>query len=380
MTLSERIQKLKSVFSYEHIASIEDSPLEIRPYHFEPKIGTHEIKSFRKKIPTADFCSIPDDHIEENKHYTYTVFVPKGTTQTDRAIVLLHGLNERSWEKYLPWAEQLCLQTGAAVILFPIAFHMNRTPKEWSNPRTISPYVDLRKQALKEAGNTTFVNLALSSRISQCPIRFYVSGRESIYNIRQLIRGIKNGQHPLFKAGSSVHLFAYSIGAFLAQILFLSDPDKLLSDSRLFMFCGGTIFSRMDGSARDIMDRESFLKMRSYYLNDFLTGNKGYHDSMTKAFKSMLSFPTFREYRESFFQGIQNRIKAVTLTKDTVIPTIGVREALGSGCSETVLEEWDYPYAYSHQVPFPVYGKVPAELVTENFKALFNKASGFLMQ
>jgi hypothetical protein len=379
MTLSERIQKLKSVFSYEHIVNIGESPLEIRPFRFEPKIGNREITRFRKKIPTTGFCPIYDDDIEENKHFTYTVFVPKGTKQTDRAIVLLHGLNERSWEKYLPWAEQLCLQTEAAVILFPIAFHMNRTPKEWSNPRAISPFVDLRKQELKEPCNTTFVNLAISSRISQCPIRFYVSGRESIYNIRQLIKEIKNGQHSLFKAGSSVHIFAYSIGAFLAQVLFLSDTDKLLSDSRLFMFCGGTVFSRMDGSARDIMDKESFLKMRNYYLNDFMTGNKGYNDFMTKAFKSMLTSPVFREYRESFFQAIQNRIEAITLKKDTVIPTTGVREALGPGCSARVLEEWDYPYEYSHQVPFPIHGKVPAEMVTENFNALFNKAANHFL-
>jgi pimeloyl-ACP methyl ester carboxylesterase len=379
MTLTERIQKLKSVFSYEHIASIEGSPLEIRPYRFEPEIGNREIKRFRKKVPTTDFCPVSDNNIEENKHFTYTVFVPRGTKQTGRAIVLLHGLNERSWEKYLPWAEQLCLQTGAAVILFPIAFHMNRTPKDWSNPRTISPFVDLRKQALEEPVNTTFVNLAISSRISQCPLRFYISGRESIYNVRQLIKEIKNGRHPLFKEGSSVHIFAYSIGAFLAQVLFLSDPDKLFSDSRLFMFCGGTIFSRMDGSARDIMDRESFLKMRDYYLNDFVTGNKGYNDSMTKAFKSMLTFPAFREYRESFFQEIQNRIKAITLKKDMVIPTIGVREALGFGCSGRALEEWDYPYEYSHQVPFPILGKVPAELVTTNFNTLFNQAANHFL-
>ena len=379
MTLSEHIQKLKSVFSYEHIANIEGSRLEIRPYRFESVIGNREIKRFRQKIPVTGFCPVSDDNIEENKRFAYTVFVPEGTKQTDRAIVLLHGLNERSWEKYLPWAEQLCLRTGAAVILFPIAFHMNRTPKEWSNPRAVSPFVELRKQELEEPSNTTFVNLAISSRISQCPIRFYVSGRETIYNIRQLIKEIKNGRHPLFKAGSSVHIFAYSIGAFLAQILFLSDTNKLLADSRLFMFCGGTIFSRMNGNARDIMDRESFLKMRDYYLNDFMAGNKGYNDSLTKAFKSMLSPPVFREYRESVFDEIRNRMKAVTLKKDTVIPTSGVREALGSGCSGKVVEEWDYPYEYSHQVPFPVYGKVPAEIVMRNFNNLFNEAAAHFL-
>jgi hypothetical protein len=380
MTLTERIQQLKSVFSYEHAVSIEGSPLEIKPYPFVQETENQTIKSFRRIIPTADFYPVPDDEIEENNRFTYTVFVPKGTRQTDRAIILLHGLNERSWEKYLPWAEQLCLQTGAAVILFPIAFHMNRTPKEWSNPRAISPFVDRRKQVLKEStGNTTFVNLAISSRISQSPIRFYISGRESICNVRQLIKEIKNGRHPLFKADSSVHIFAYSIGAFLAQILFLSDVDKLLSDSRLFMFCGGTIFSRMNGSARDIMDQESFLKMRDYYLNDFMPRNKSTHDSIIKAFESMLASQTFSEYRESFFQKIQNRVKAITLKKDTVIPTIGVREALGSGCSEKTLEEWDYPYEYSHQVPFPVYGKVPAELVMKNFTYLFDRAANHFL-
>jgi hypothetical protein len=81
MTLSERIQKLKSVFSYEHIVNIGESPLEIRPFRFEPRIGNREITRFRKKIPTTGFCPISDNDIEENKHFTYTVFVPKGTKQ-----------------------------------------------------------------------------------------------------------------------------------------------------------------------------------------------------------------------------------------------------------------------------------------------------------
>jgi hypothetical protein len=299
----------------------------------------------------------------------------------DKAILLLHGLNECSWEKYLPWAEQLALKTGKAVILFPIAFHMNRTPASWHNPRTISPYVNIRKQKFTDVGNSTFVNLALSSRLSESPIRFYISGRESAFNIWQLFKEIKNGRHPLFKENTSIDIFAYSIGAFLAQILLLANPGQLISDSKLFMFCGGSIFSRMNGSARDILDQESFQKLRHYFLDIFLwkkTSPSQTEDSFQKAFKSMLSVDEQRDYRESFFQKAVQRIQAFTLKKDSVIPTIGVKEAFGNTNCNSVVKELDFPYEYSHQVPFPIHNRISPEIVQECFSDLFNRSASFL--
>lgn len=35
------------------------------------------------------------------------------------------------------------------------------------------------------------------------------------------------------------------------------------------------------------------------------------------------------------------------------MPTQGVIEALGPKCVDTILEELDFPYEYSHQNPFP---------------------------
>ncbi|MDR2065154.1 MAG: DUF6051 family protein [Prevotellaceae bacterium] len=382
MKLIERFHKLKDLFSYEQKVNLDDISLEIRPFRFNQEFVNKEIQQIQQTIFPAEFCAVSDDNIEENKTFIYPVFVPQGTVQTDKAILLLHGLNERSWEKYLPWAEELSVKTGRSIILFPIAFHMNRTPKNWYNPRSILPYVNNRKEKFADLDNSTFVNLALSSRLSENPIRFYISGKESVFNLWQLIKEIKNGQHPLFKENTSVNIFAYSIGAFLAQILLLSNPDKLTSDSRLFMFCGGALFSRMNGSARDIMDNESFQKLKSYLLNDFI--HKGFSilkrkdDFMEKAFKSMLSLDKYRRYRENFFCKDKDRIAAITLKKDTVIPTLGVEEALGKKCAGEILKELDFPYEYSHQTPFPFHNRIDHETVQQCFSGIFDRAAAFL--
>ncbi|WP_294140981.1 DUF6051 family protein [uncultured Sanguibacteroides sp.] len=386
MKISLRTQQLKSIFSYEKKAIIEDRPLEIRPYRFIQRTGENEINCFQESIPTTEFCPIPDNGIEENKNFPYVVFVPKGTQKTDQAILLLHGLNERSWEKYLTWAEFLSLATGKAVILFPIAFHMNRTPSNWYNPRAILPWVTKRKQQISDLSNSTFVNVALSCRLSESPIRFYASGRESIFNLWQLLSEIKQGKHPLFKEDSSVNIFAYSIGALLAQILFLANPDHLVQNSRLFMFCGGSIFSQMNGNARDIMDQEAYGRVRHYFLHNFLENNEHHRmlptvfkeDFLEKAFKAMLVPETLKEYRETFFKENKERIKILTLKNDIVMPTSGVIEALGVSNATTILEEWDFPYDYNHQNPFPSNTRIAPELLYQSFKGLFNKAASFL--
>jgi hypothetical protein len=152
------------------------------------------------------------------------------------------------------------------------------------------------------------------------------------------------------------------------------------------MFCGGTIFSRMDGSSRDIMDQESFQRLKDFFLNDFIGEDHKireiypFHkeDFLEKAFKSMLSFTKYRDFRESFYRDAKDRIRAITLKKDTVIPTLGVREAIGEAGADDIVEEWDFPYEYSHQVPFPIHDRVAPEKVQQSFLHLFDRASEFL--
>ena len=313
MDISLRTQQLNSLFSYDKKARLEESRLDIIPFRFTQTIAAGEIDEFQKELATTEFCSLTDDHIQENKSFNYTIFAPSGKEKRDKAIILLHGLNERTWEKYLTWAEYLAETTGKPVILFPIAFHMNRTPGSWCNPRAVLPWVGQRKQKINDLVNSTFANVALSSRLSINPLRFYASGRESVYNLWQLVHEIKDGRHPLFKEDTSINLFAYSIGALLSQVLLLSNPEKMFSDTRLFMFCGGSIFSQMNGSARDIMDQEAFDSLQRYYRHDFLENRllpgSFKNDFLEQAFKAMIRPDVLQDYRESFFQRACNRIR-----------------------------------------------------------------------
>lgn len=376
-----RSQQLSRLFSYGEKVMLQESRLAIHPFQFHPTMGVGEIDRMQGAFDGSDFCPVADNRIPENKSFSYTLFAPLHQNSFDEAIVLLHGLNERSWVKYLTWAEYLAARTGKPVILFPIAFHMNRTPELWSNPRQILPWVNKRKQGKGNFANTTFVNLALSSRLSRIPLRFYTSGRESVYNLCQLVREIKAGDHPLFRENSSVNLFAYSIGALLSQVLLLADPGGLFTNSKLFMFCGGSIFNEMNGNARDIMDGEAYERVQRYFTTDFLEArhlpDSFQCDAIEQAFKAMIRPDLLTEYRESFFLRACHRIRAISLKRDIVMPTQGIIKAIGKA-SGKILQELDFPFEYSHQKPFPLHPNANKEEVNSAFTTVFSQAAGFL--
>lgn len=381
MDISARTKELSRIFSCNQRTKIEDTHLDILPFPFVQTNYEEEIKNLQKKLTTTGFCPVTDDCVTENSRFNYTIFAPDGNVTYDKAILMLHGLNERSWDKYLTWAEYLVEHTGRPVILFPIAFHMNRSPRAWNNPRAVLPWVEARKQEVGNLPNSTFANVALSSRVSQQPLRFYISGLQSAYNIQQLVSEIKTGQHSLFKADTSVNIFAYSIGAFLSQILLLSNTDNLFVDTKLFMFCGGSIFSSMNGNARDILDKEASDRLMSYYVNEFLSAYPIPRSidgiSLEEAFRMMISPDVMQDRRESFYHSACQRIQAISLKKDVVIPTDGIIKALGK-VSRKILHELDFSFTYSHQVPFPGNAAHDKESVNRAFHLVFGKASEFL--
>ena len=57
----------------------------------------------------------------------------------------------------------------------------------------------------------------------------------------------------------------------------------------------------------------------------------------------MVREDVLRDYRESFFQRACDRIRAISLKKDIVMPTGGVIKALGKA-SGKILEELDFPF------------------------------------
>lgn len=373
MSYSARFQELSSQFKIGKNTEIENAGISVVFFPFKSHRSftgvSGEMNSF-----------IISDSVEENEVFEYPVFVPSDVRRHNEVILLLHGLNERNWSKYLPWAEYLCKHTGKAVLLFPIAYHVNRSPHSWSNPRFLQKILDLRRTLHGNDRSLSFANVALSERLSHNPQRFYSSGRQSFDDIVKLIGDIKAGKHPLLDRKTKFDVFAYSIGAFLSQVLFLNNPNDYFSESKLFMFCGGSIFNSMCGESRSIMDKKSYEQLFEYYQTGFwaekIAVNTG--DEVMASFYSMLTPDNEKVKRTSTFRQMRERISGVSLALDKVIPYHGVVQALGHDCASKTITLLDLPYEYTHEVPFPVVKQADSRDVDEAFLQVFRRAAGFL--
>ena len=380
---------LKNCFSFKETSiSLPNLNAHIQMHSFTstPKLNPF----YHYNVKQEKLTSCADAHMEENNHFLYPIMVPDSIPEHkkwENAILLLHGLNERSWEKYLPWALSLCESTHRPVILFPISFHMNRAPIQWGNPRAMLPFLKQQKAQLGPLPNASFVNIALSQRLRNNPLRFYLSGEQSANDIIGLLTKIKVGDHPLFNENAQVDFFAYSIGAFLSQIIFLSNPGRLLDTSRLFMLCGGALFNLMDGNSRLIMDQGAFQKLKEIYVHHI---DKSYHNlpslashlqksSLGRAFMAMLNEKNMKTQREERFLKLQNRIHAVGMGKDHVIPATSIQQTLSlwNKNMDHTVEVIDPNYSYTHETPFPVTNAKISHIVDQSFDQIFCTAANF---
>jgi hypothetical protein len=374
MEYTKTFRELKTLFS-------ADKETIILP---DSGVRIHNI-NFISEVPAVGFLNVRDTLISENTSFSYPVFSPQNAG-SDKVILLLHGLNERSWVKYLVWAYWLAENTGSYVILFPISFHMNRSPDSWKDPREMIPFMKDRNSALGEINMSSFANIALSERLSEDPLRFFNSGHQTVTDIIRLLTSIRNGSHPVIPKSSKTDIFAYSIGAFLAEILMMGNPENLFAESRLFIFCGGSVFSQMQGSSKLIMDSYAFERLYSFYLNDFEKRIKVrspaadyLRDSQIgMAFRSMIDFGRFRSFREGVLRKLRNQIHSITLKNDLVIPADAVVATLNIFNRRTIADVWDFPYPYSHENPFPVFNSVLSEEVDICFERVFSESRSFL--
>lgn len=356
--------------------------MEKRLYAFREQRGVDDIRRLHDLLPAFEYDGSQDNGVSENVCFDYTVYLPDGADETaryDRAIVMLHGLNERSWHKYEPWATRLAALTGRPVVLFPLAFHMNRTPSSWLNAREVFRWLEEMRHCKNMAKNSTYANVVLSTRIVECPMRFYISGKESAYNVGQLLAEIGSGRHPLFAEGTRADVFAYSIGAFLAEVLFVADEEGWLSGSRLFLLMGGAAISEMHGASKSIMDDDAFACLRYYMTNTFgrdAFSDRLREDAFDRAFRLLVNADRCREERERAFCPLLDRLRIVTLKKDHVVPTEGVRATFGAA-ADSVLTELDFPFNYSHQDPFPQRNPLQANDVRAAMNQLMEMAGEF---
>ncbi|NBC28392.1 MAG: hypothetical protein GVY29_00190 [Spirochaetes bacterium] len=327
-----------------------------------------------------------DREITENRRFRYSVFAPKrrGASQSERftrGTLLFHGLNERSWRKYLPWALRLVELTGRPVVLFPIAFHMNRTPPAWANPREMMRVARERQRLFPGLSSSSFVNAALSHRIQFAPHRFLTSGLQTYYDVTDLVSVMAAGGHELFAHGARVDLFGYSIGASLAQWLLMQDPQSLFSDSRAVLFCGGAVMDQASPVSRAIIDAEAYHSLTRFF-EELATDNTQLGEDgpaaerETEVLKSLLFTDTLRELREAALQRICDRVTAVGLAQDSVFYPAGLTGSWRDHDRAALMrvDILDPPYRYSHEDPFPVVGEDPKE-VDRAFREVMSRAA-----
>lgn len=111
MNLAQRQEELQRQFKLGIDTKLENSPVEIR--HF-PYTSLDEDK--------GEKAGGSDSDILENREFVYPIFKLKSQDKCPGAIFLMHGLNERSWNKYLCWAEYLCMHTGKQLSCCPLPF------------------------------------------------------------------------------------------------------------------------------------------------------------------------------------------------------------------------------------------------------------------
>jgi hypothetical protein len=196
------------------------------------------------------------------------------------------------------------------------------------------------------------------------------------------VHQIKDGKMLYINKNASVDIFAYSIGGFLSQLLLMSNPDDLFSETRLFLFCSGSVFCEMNGISRTIMDEEAFTKVKNYYQTEFketnsCAVNSTINQKLNRAFNAMATLKN-QSFRESFYEKSIHRIKLLSLKKDIVIPSLGIKNSMGNGFLTQSFREMDFPFAYSHENPFPIGTPSTNELVNKSFDDVFSQAAAFL--
>jgi hypothetical protein len=371
---TKTFNELKSLFTTEkREISIDGSDIKI-----------HNI-SFHSDPPVIEFSNKTDTLITENHSFSYPVFSPRNK-KSDKVIMLLHGLNERSWVKYLVWAYYLALNTDSWVILFPISFHINRSPSSWKDPRAMINFMKDRNSSMGEIDMSSFANIALSNRLTEDPMRFFKSGFQTVSDIEKLLSSVRDGKHEIIPRTNRFNIFAYSIGAFLAEIILMGNPGNLFPESKLFIFCGGSVFSNMRGSSKLIMDRLAFERVYNFYLNDFektLTGESALVEFLRSnkigmAFRSMIDLGRFKVFRENILKNLREQIHSISLLKDTVIPCKGIISTLGNVNKKSIIDVWDFTYSYTHENPFPILEFPLSKNVDYWFEKVFAEATMFL--
>lgn len=205
----------------------------------------------------SSYLRSEDAAVSENRTFTYLMVEPDSrSTQTwQNVLILTHGLNEGSYSKLFLWAYNLANQLNYPILIFPIAFHIDRRSNLWDYPAQ-ARLVNTRNQVPGNLRVSPF-NARISQRIAEAPERFLRGGLQSYFDVADLCDEISSGRHPKFKPTTTPHFLGYSAGGYLALTLMLSRTDEKHSLSRYVLFASCVKPDDMRPASLFIMDEHA---------------------------------------------------------------------------------------------------------------------------
>ena len=335
-------------------------------------------------FPAEPIDDAPADcDIGENLDFRYPLLRSQGDGRGERArhlIVVLHGLNERSFTKYVPWAYQLWRSTGAAVALFPLSFHVNRVLPRWGGE--IDGHL-ARRRAVPRNEDVHPFNCVVSERLDAYPERFFWGGLQSYGDVVDLIRGVREGRHPHVHPEARVDLLGYSIGGYLALGLLLLDEGGLFGDSRALVFESGAALRATNMSSRFIIDHACEVSLMKLYVrftgrlaNARLSHWLREHD-LGRWLRALCGDESERPRLEARLRELAPRLLAIGNANDEVIPAPAMLNTLQGLHRDTGVRVQELALGV-HEHPFlcPDYGQRDRRFVTE-FLDLPRYGTGF---
>jgi hypothetical protein len=305
------------------------------------------------------FLREEDQGEAENLAYALPCVFPRGPGPFNRAVIILHGLNESEYRKFSPWACTLA-SLGWPVLLFPITFLVNRRPHHWMH-NTTTQRVLQERQALSGNSVATRYNTILSARLDQHPERLFVAGRQSYFDLHDLVSSVRSGvfqlagerdgagvpRHP-FAEGTRVDFLAYSIGGYLTLSLLLGEGEAPeLASSRAVIFAAAAPFAHRDPTLNAnplspfILDGGATDRVRRFYGSveaESLLNNPqgGWWRALFRAEHDVLDPP---------LQRLRARLLTIGNSADTVIPPAGMAETFGTLDCLLPMGAHEYPFS-----------------------------------
>jgi hypothetical protein len=335
-------QALRRKASWNDGESIPFQGVELYNLAFTSRNEIHLLGQKQYRCDEHDMCfeaeehedGAPDCEIRQNVQFRYPLLCRSSRPprrRHKRVTILLHGLNERTFAKYLPWAHELCLAGGAPVLLFPLAFHVNRVLPSWAGDQT--SILERRRQIPDNQFAHRF-NTVISDRLERCPQRFFWGAVQSYRDLADLTREIRSGRHPHFEADARVDFLGYSAGGYISFLLLLEDGEGLFTDSRAALFASCVPARNLNLASPLILDMAAETALMNMFVKRIDIGPDARirhwfeHHGEGRWFRTLSGVRMDRQKLETRLRQLAPRILGIANTNDDVMPLDAVLDTL----------------------------------------------------